>query len=406
MVTKREILSIKKSNVPDKNNTIIKSDNTNKQSSTVKAPLNSLAEILSDIFIVEIKKDGKPKPIKIGREHETALKRLEVMDLKDHKLVDDLIANIKSYDPSYKHLLELVVLSRGAQAKVRRALIEVAVLVVSRNWLGRLSGSDNIFVDYASPVGINNPNVVAVICENIKAYFEHQQNQRKKYISESSDQNTQPDTDFKVSSADLKKRTANVVAIACLWALETGKCSAEKAITQMQQVLLPDSKLPANVDTGICYAFASSIRAPIDELNSAIYYFEQKLEVNEERRKHAERIEQSKNAELKSSRSKLADLKITVEVKDAEINALKTELASLQEESHKRQLSEQASRVHLRDDAGKVKSKAYNLLSEDVEPAMQLSLRALMRENPKVEVAIHQIELALESIEGSLSWFK
>lgn len=412
MVTKRGTLSLQKQNKESindapKKNVNTNTDNTdNTDNTAVKVSLNSLAEILSDVFTLVLKKDGKPKPIKVGREHETALKRLEKIELSDRKLVDNVIGNIATLDPSYKHLLGLIVLSSGAQAKVRRVLIDFAVLAISRNWVGRHSGSDNIFIEYASPVDITNKDVIAVICRNIKGYFEQQIQQRKKTVAKPSDQVIQPETNFKISSADLKKRSANIVAIACLWALETGKCSTGKAIAQMRQVMLPDDKSPTNVDTETCYAFASSIKSPIDEFNIAIHYFEQKLEVSEERRRHAESAILTRDGELTRNKNHVVDLKATVESKDAEIKALKAELECLQDESHERKLSEQASRVHLRDDAGKAKSKAYNLLSEDVEPAMQLSLKALMREKPKVEVAIHQIELALESIEENLPWFK
>ncbi len=68
-------------------------------------------------------------------------------------------------------------------------------------------------------------------------------------------------------------------------------------------------------------------------------------------------------------------------------------------------LSEQATRVHLRDDAGQAKARANTLLSEDIAPQIELALKALNRDTPKVEVAIHQIELALESIDKGLPWF-
>jgi len=383
-----------------------KNANTAKSSSAEKASLNSLSEILSDVFTLAIRKDGKPKPIKVSREHETALKRLERTELSDHKFIDGLIVNIAKLDPTYKHLLGLVVLSSGARSKVRRALIELAVMAISRNWVGKHSGSDNIFIEYASPTDITNKDVISVICRNIKDYFERQLKQRKKAASESPDKAKQSEPSFTVSSADLKKRSTNVLAIGCLWALETGKCSAEKAIAQMQKVLLADDMEPVNEETTVSYAYASSIKEPSNEFNTAIRYFEQKLEISDERRKFAESERQQCEADLYRERNKIDALKATIEAKEAEIKALETELVSLKGESHERQLSEQATRVHLRDDAGKAKSKAYNLITEDVKPAMQLSLKALMREKPKVEVAVHQIELALESIEDNLKWFK
>ncbi|PMG50702.1 hypothetical protein [Shewanella sp. 10N.286.52.B9] len=393
-------------NADTQSKTSTKSSNTVKSNPVVKASFNSLNEILSDVFTVAIKKDGKPKPIKVSREHETALKRLQRAELTDHKFIDGLIVNIGKLDPTYKQLLGLVVLSIGAQSKVRRALIEFAVLAISRNWVGKYSGSDNIFVEYASPTDITNKDVIAVICRNIKDYFERQLKQRKNSALESADKTKQPEVSFTINSADLKKRSANVLAIGCLWALETGKCSAEKAIAQMQKVLLANNMEPVNEETTVSYAYASSIKEPSSEFNTAIRYFEQKLEISDERRRYAEDETQHKEGALTKKIKKISELEVTIKAKESEIKALESELARLKGESHERKLSEQATRVHLRDDAGKAKSKAYNLITEDVEPAMQLSLKALMREKPKIEVAVHQIELALESIEESLPWFK
>ncbi|MNR59671.1 hypothetical protein D3C85_1809820 [compost metagenome] len=69
-------------------------------------------------------------------------------------------------------------------------------------------------------------------------------------------------------------------------------------------------------------------------------------------------------------------------------------------------LDEKAKRVHLRDDTGRAKAKATNLLSEDVLEPLRLSLAALRRDNPKTEVAAHHIDLVLETVERGLSWFK
>jgi hypothetical protein len=436
MVSKREILSLSRHNqqseaqakdrdlsidrsheqetkVPVKSDPILepskmhtKNSDTIKSNSAEKVALNSLSEILTDIYTIAFKKDGKPKPLKVGREHEVALKKLERAELSDNKFNDKLIVTIAKLDPTYKYLLGLVVLSSGAQARVRRALIEFAVLAISRNWVGRHSGCDNIFEEYARPTDISNEDVIAVICRNIKDYFEKQLKQRTKPVSQTSDKEIQSEASYTVSTSNIKKKAQNVLAIGCLWGLETGKCSAEKAIAQMQKIIQSNDTDPVNEVSEACYAFASSIKEPINEFIIAIRYFKQKLEISEERRKHAENISLQKEANLTSNRSKLNDLESTILAKDAEIKALEIELKNLKGESYERQLSEQATRVHLRDDAGKAKSKAYNLISEDIEPAVQLSLKALMREKPKVEVAIHQLELALESIEENLPWFK
>ena len=65
-----------------------------------------------------------------------------------------------------------------------------------------------------------------------------------------------------------------------------------------------------------------------------------------------------------------------------------------------------AERVHLKDDTGKVKSKAINLLEEDVLPTLKTSLKGLKKDEPKVGFAVDKLDLVIEDIEGALQWFK
>ena len=88
------------------------------------------------------------------------------------------------------------------------------------------------------------------------------------------------------------------------------------------------------------------------------------------------------------------------------VDAYRSDLKGLKKQTEDQQLNERAARTHLRDSEGKVRAKAFNLLSEEVLEPLRLSLAALQRDNPKTESAIHQIELALESIERDIPWFK
>lgn len=401
MSTKRETLSLPgaKKEMGKQSESVVATKKIDKKQ------LNTLSDILIDVFRIELKKDGKPKPIKISRDHSSALKRLKVVDNESLNSNESLVKNIAELDPTYKHLLELVVLSAVTSVKVRHALINFAVYTISSNWVGRFSGSENVFVEYANKVDITNRDVISVICNNLKDYFEKQLEKRKQSNSDSNNQADKQEGNFKISVPGLKEKSSNLIAIACLWGLETGKCSAEKALTQMQAVLLNDEEA-FNLESNACYAYAASIKTPSEEFNTLIRYFEWKHELSEERRKYTESQLQLKTSDLANQTNQISRLEHELKAKDNEVQALKAQIEEMQKDSHERQLSEQASRVHLRDDAGKAKSKAYNLLTEDVDPAIQLSLKALMREKPKVDVAIHKLEGALESIEENLRWFK
>ena len=116
---------------------------------------------------------------------------------------------------------------------------------------------------------------------------------------------------------------------------------------------------------------------------------------------------------LRQRDNKISQLQIDLSSQKQEVKNTRT-IASEYQASNKnlkkqledQQLDERARRTHLRDSEGKVRAKAFNLLSEDVLEPLRLSLAALQRENPKTENAAHQIELVLESIERDLQWFK
>jgi len=113
----------------------------------------------------------------------------------------------------------------------------------------------------------------------------------------------------------------------------------------------------------------------------------------------------AQEVELKALQTKVMTQITAIADKDQQIARLMAEVEQLKLAQHEQQLDERATRTHLRDNAGQAKAKAFNLLTEDVLEPLKLSLAALQREKPKTEVAVHQIELAVESIERDIKWF-
>lgn len=84
------------------------------------------------------------------------------------------------------------------------------------------------------------------------------------------------------------------------------------------------------------------------------------------------------------------------------MNALELRIAELEAEvaALKDQLEiEKAERVHFRDDVNKAKVLAHNLIVDDLMPDLKLCLKALRRDEPKVFVAAHRIDLILDRAE-------
>ena len=113
----------------------------------------------------------------------------------------------------------------------------------------------------------------------------------------------------------------------------------------------------------------------------------------------------AQEVELKVLQTEVVKQITAIADKDQQIARLMGEVEQLKLAQHEQQLDERATRTHLRDNAGQAKAKAFNLLTEDVLEPLKLSLAALQREKPKTEVAVHQIELAVESIERDIKWF-
>ena len=62
--------------------------------------------------------------------------------------------------------------------------------------------------------------------------------------------------------------------------------------------------------------------------------------------------------------------------------------------------------THLRDDTLKVQASAYNLLNENVLEVLRLVEAALDRPKPKLDVALHHLQLVIEDVEAAVPTFK
>ena len=362
----------------------------------------TLDEVLLDVFKKELKNDGKLKLVKIDKVHESALKRMTGVEPSEKSTWEKIALNFIEIDPTFKSLLQLLLVSSAGNPALRRKIIEFAVFVISRNWIGKLAGSNNVFADLAGTVGLDNPNVISVICRGIKDLFDKQIDNQKKAEAGNESAENQP---FSLSVSEVKSKKANVIAICCLWAAETGKAEDTKTITQLKNFLLQEESAVEIEPVLTNYFFAAAVKETTPSVLAVVRYFEYTSAIVEERRKSAQSELADKEQSISSLQNELNRLKTELSERDAQIASLMSEIEYLKSESHQRELSEQATRVHLRDDAGQAKARTNTLLSEDIAPAMELSLKALNRDNPKVEVAIHQIELALESIDKGLSWF-
>jgi hypothetical protein len=212
----------------------------------------------------------------------------------------------------------------------------------------------------------------------------------------------------KMTLAQLDSMRRNVQALSCLWCLEFEKSKPDLILDWFYKILAEnkkdnDTKQHQSVPYFLAKQLSSANRHSLVE---SVAYFKEKESSSKQQfwdeQQRAHKISE-KNEELTSKFSMLQE---SVELKEAKIQKLIQEVKSLKQQSVTNVMHVKAERVHLKDDTGKVKSKAINLLEEDVLPTLKTSLKGLKKDEPKVSFAVDKLDLVIEDIEGALQWFK
>ena len=381
--------------------------------------LNSLKEILVDIFIPEVdKKTGKAKTLKLTASHETAIKNIKLNDrLSDFEL-KDIIKLVRENDKELKIVLQLAISAEQCNhSEIKRLLIKICVDIVSSlEFLNPLNAESNIFQGILSEHK-DNKNAVSFLNNQLKRKFEYQAEEIKKAnqtnktkevpkVSKEGDEGTDKPKGMTLAQLDSMRR--NVQALSCLWCFEFEKSKPDLILDWFYKILAENKKDKGkNQQHTIPYFLAKQLSASNrDSLVESIAYFKEKESLAKQQcmveQQSVHKISE-KNNELTSE---LSLLKSSVEEKDSRLQDLIKEVESLKKQSKTDVMHVKAERVHLKDDTGKVKSKAINLLEEDVLPSLKTSLKGLKKDEPKVDFAVDKIDLVIEYIEGALQWFK
>ncbi|WP_345887016.1 hypothetical protein [Shewanella algae] len=379
------------------NTKTVKADKKDKQ----KEELSSLGKLLLLVFVPE-KKDGKEKVAVFTQKLQSALRQLKTADDLTKAVVDECTKSIPISDPDFSRLLLVLLLTQDADANVRQKVVGFCVEAVSANWVESHRGSTNLFIDVASSIDLTNPGLLALLTHTITERYK----KRIDLLKPSQKDDARDGQEFRsFTPAQLQNQCENLITMGYLWAVETGKCSPEKAIYQFEKRLtIKVSEL--NADKRVCFFLAAQMSDIKSGIAETIRFFQRQIEELKDKSQFYEGSRDALQRELTTLSAQNRELQSHVVDLQSQLDDLKQQLDKEKMLAHEQQLDEKAERVHLRDDVGKAKAKAYNLLHEEVVMPLQLSLKALQREVPKVANAEHQIELVLESIEREIEWFK
>jgi hypothetical protein len=379
---------------------------TKKKKSTTKQEVD-LVEYLDGLF--QEKSNGKTsQKFIIYQSQLTSLKKVKVPKDDTLKRIgnSDLISRVHILDPDYRNLLRLVLASEGCSSRVKNYLLKFAVLVISRNWYEKDIQCDNVFKIFFENKRLNEHADFSSVLDTVRKKYGKYIDINKKE-TEKKDKKQKKISTQMLTAEQLRRQLSNILLVCCLWADEVEQFE-DWGINELERLILPvsnnnSSKLLAS---SVRYFIATSYHQPSQKLvSSTIRFYKKQLQsaqlqkgkIESEKAALLEKIEEFhvRNQTLENSLSQQVE----------KTKNLEQDISQFRNEAKGKELFEQAKRVHLKDDTTTAKAKAYNLIAEDIEPPLQLSLKALLRDNPKVESAVYQIELALESIEKELSWF-
>lgn len=372
---------------------------------------NSIDEIIADVFKLP-ENEANKKPLKLLSAHKKYLSNIVFKDRVSADVSKKYPCIILERDPELKVVNEIVTnVYNASNNEAKNSCINFFCDVVGEiKFLNPTQQDSNIFRSILSSLG-ENENALAYLINELNKKFDKRLEgiTRAKPKSEKVDKESSSQAGSikkSMTAAQLKVLRFNVIALATLWAVSLGKSSQSKAIDSFANLLTTDSednKPSISVESFLASNINSNNKKELGALISRFMLNQQ--QAHEDKRiaqSEALHLKSKLNTEIKNSES----LRASLEDKEQAIDKLQLELQQLKEVIESKEQIGKAERVHLKDDTGKVKSKAINLLEEEVIPPLRTSLKALDRDEPKVKVAIHNIDVIIEEVEGALQWFK
>ena len=382
-------------------------DSFPKKTSNDRKRFDTLASVLEAVLVPTTDKNGNTKSSNFTQAHQDALTRINETESLTNKMVKDLVRYVGITDPEFKKLLQILLLTLG-NGDVSKVVLDFCVKAISENWIHKERGDTNLFLSEAGIIGFSNPAIMAVLSKSFSDKYNNRIEKLKDTLKnkEKGLPSSNPEPEVRsLKPEQMRRQCENLLAICYLWAIETGKCAPKQAIKEFEKLFLEQAK-DEKIEKIVCHFLAKQLDAPKNGVVEMLHYYNSAITTVREEHRFADLLcqrLQSQLVETTAERDKLVQKTVDLEQKVADLEA---QLNEARAQAHEQELDDKAIRVHLKDDVSQAKSRAFNLLNEEVVAPLRLSLQALQRENPKVHVAEHQVELVLESIERELEWFK
>lgn len=387
----------------------IKKSTRSKTKPTAEA--KPIEQILSDAFAITTDKDQNIKPASISKADLKSLMACQQDASLSNELAEQITAAACKTDPELK-TLSLVTLAavKCQRDGLRHELLAFCVRLASSLWIQHHRESFDLYRDIMdADKGLDSTPLTFLrnsITEQYRKRVEFAVSQAREKI----DQNlgnvevTEPTALDTLTKRELEAQRDNILLIGALWLMAQGKVDPNAAIEFFSNLLKEQTSRPQS-NRAIAVFLAEQYANQDSLVADTIDYFKKQFTELADQRKFLQSKHHAQEIELNKLQAKIMDQHSAITGKDHQIAQLLAETEQLKHTLQEQQLDERATRTHLRDNAGQAKARAFNLLSEDVLEPLKLSLAALQREKPKTEVAVHQIELAVESIEREIKWF-
>ncbi|MGU5711886.1 hypothetical protein [Aeromonas caviae] len=382
-------------------------DPATKKISNDKKKFDTLASVLEAIFSPSTDKNGNTKKNSFTQAHQEALTRIKETESLTNKMVEGLVRYVGITDPEFKKLLQILLLTIGNR-DVSKVVLDFCVKAISENWIHKERGDTNLFLAEAELIGFSNPAIMAVLSKSFSDKYKKRIEKLKETLKnkekEQSDSN--PASEIRsLKPEQMRQQCENLLAICYLWAIETGKCEPKQAIKEFEKLYREQAK-DENIEKKVCRFLAKQLDDTKSGVVETLHYYDSALITARDEHRSADSLRQRLQHQLDETIAEKGRLVQQNADLKQQVAELESQLNQAQMQAQEQKLDDKALRVHLKDDVSQAKSRAFNLLNEEVVAPLRLSLQALQRENPKVHVAEHQVELVLECVKRELEWFK
>ena len=374
------------------------------------AESKSVEQMLSEVFAITTDKDQNIKPASISKADLKSLLSYQQDMSLSNGFIEQIVTVACKTDPELKCLSLITLAAVKCQHDAQRhELLTFCVRLASSLWIQRHRGLFDLYRDLMdADKGLDTGPLTFLrnsVTELYRKRIEFVGSQARDATPNSDKAEvTVPTALDTLSKAELVAQRNNILLIWALWLMAQGKADPNAAI-ELFSSLLKEQTSRIQSNRAIAVFLAEQYANQESLLADTIDYFKKQFTELADQREFLQSKHHAQEIKLNKLQAMVMDQHSAIADKDKLIAQLQAETEQLKHTLQEQQLDERATRTHLRDNAGQAKAKAFNLLSEAVLEPLKLSLAALQREKPKIDVAAHHIELAVESIEREIKWF-